>query len=812
MFSRKTRSHIVELMETVREGVMCLNIEKEASMLDEFIAALSVSENICKTELSPVKFEQYKDTMNTVKMAMLQLQENSETKEIAVLSLQIMDWLIEQLKSEPVKKEIVFLPYKASMWDSLESIWKAAYEDKEHCNTYVIPIPYADLEFDEKGQLSLHEWHCERNEIPKYVPTVDYEDINLEEMHPDIIFIHNPYDNTNYVTSVDMRYYSSELKKYTDKLVYVPYFVVGNSFDPAFAKKPGVVNADCVIVQDERVKKLYEENYPGGNPPKGKFLPLGSPKFDKVLFGKCNDYTLPKAWQKIIHGKKVVLYNTSVGTALRYTGKICDKLRFVFQSFKGRDDAALWWRPHPLMESTLRSMRPEVLAEYEKLKKQYVKEGWGIYDDSADLDRAIFCSDIYYGDQSSVVEVYRVTGKPVLYQEMEYTEPVEPFDVPVWTQAMCSDGESLWFVEGKINILMRYHIKSHRLTCEGVLPGEAVMQDQAFNAIAYADSKVFILPSMAKHIHVYDTKTKTFYKIDFPQSEKYKGVPKFYGAFVYQDMLYCIPIYYEYFLRIHMPTLKIEVIARVDGLCHKMGIPQGSMFSSAAWYDKNTIAMLVYQTNKIVIWNLEGNSFSMIDYIKTERVYGTMAMTSKFIYLAGRKAEQFPSDDYVEIYNKDTGGMEQKLELDFFAVRTLAEEQVIVFNSENGHWAVLGEKGHSLSNEGGLLPRLSGALQFSYHSFICCNGNQGIYGLSCHDNTFYIFDEIGNIKEEIRLSLKDAEKLPILPVLTKSENVYEMPGLLEIMLSNTQVRKTERCGEVSSGERIYTTVCGYMQK
>ena len=27
------------------------------------------------------------------------------------------------------KKEVVFLPYKASMWDSLESVWKAADED-----------------------------------------------------------------------------------------------------------------------------------------------------------------------------------------------------------------------------------------------------------------------------------------------------------------------------------------------------------------------------------------------------------------------------------------------------------------------------------------------------------------------------------------------------------------------------------------------------------------------------------------------------------------------------------------------------------
>ena len=35
-----------------------------------------------------------------------------------------------------VRKEVVFLPYKASMWDSLESVWKAAEEDPD-CVAYV---------------------------------------------------------------------------------------------------------------------------------------------------------------------------------------------------------------------------------------------------------------------------------------------------------------------------------------------------------------------------------------------------------------------------------------------------------------------------------------------------------------------------------------------------------------------------------------------------------------------------------------------------------------------------------------------------
>ena len=50
--------------------------------------------------------------------------------------------LIDGIKA---KKLAVFLPYKVSMWDSLESIWKASEED-EDWTSIVMPIPYFDKE------------------------------------------------------------------------------------------------------------------------------------------------------------------------------------------------------------------------------------------------------------------------------------------------------------------------------------------------------------------------------------------------------------------------------------------------------------------------------------------------------------------------------------------------------------------------------------------------------------------------------------------------------------------------------------------
>ncbi|MBR4982668.1 MAG: hypothetical protein IKY94_08925, partial [Lachnospiraceae bacterium] len=71
-----------------------------------------------------------------------------------------------------------------------------------------------------------------------------------------------------------------------------------------------------------------------------------------------------------------------------------------------------------LMESTIKSMSPELWDKYCTIVETYRKQGWGIYDDSSDLNRAILLSDCYYGDHSSVVQLYQETRKPIMIQNV----------------------------------------------------------------------------------------------------------------------------------------------------------------------------------------------------------------------------------------------------------------------------------------------------------------------------------------------------------------------------------------------------------
>lgn len=341
-----------------------------------------------------------------------------------------------------IKTEAVFLPYKASMWDSLESVWKAADADP-NCDAYVIPIPY----FDKNPDGSFREEYYEGDQYPDYVSVTRYDEFDFGKHMPDMIYIHNGYDDWNLVTSVHPDFYSRNLKKYTEELIYIPYFVLGevnpDSEQAAegmkhFCFMPGIINADKVIVQSENMKKIYIREYLKAAKECGltgkhldraylktKFLGTGSPKFDKVLNTKKEDLEIPDEWLKIIKKpdgteKKIIFYNNSIVALLQDNEKMIAKMKSIFETFKeNRDEIALLWRPHPLIESTLTSMRPQLWEAYMAIRDRYLAEGWGIYDDTADIDRAIVVSDAYYGDGSSVVQLYQRTGKPIMILNVE---------------------------------------------------------------------------------------------------------------------------------------------------------------------------------------------------------------------------------------------------------------------------------------------------------------------------------------------------------------------------------------------------------
>lgn len=330
------------------------------------------------------------------------------------LAIKIEDSIKNDIR---IRKEVVFLPYKASMWDSLESVWKAANEDPD-CDAYVVPIPY----YDKNPDNSFGEMHYEGNLFPEYVPIVRYYNYDLDQRRPDMIFIHNPYDDCNRVTSVHPDYFSHNLKKYTDLLVYIPYYATSGNMNEGRGACPAYYNVDYIILQAEKYRSFFDSELP-----QDRLLPLGSPKFDRVINICNNPPEPPEEWKEKMAGKKVYFYNTSINGMLGNTEIFLRKMQYVFKCFESRKDVCLLWRPHPLLETSFDSMRPEYKQIFNEFKKWFFEKKLGIYDNTPDITNTIALCDAYIGDSaSSVTSLFGIAGKPLfIFNNYVNTLPTE---------------------------------------------------------------------------------------------------------------------------------------------------------------------------------------------------------------------------------------------------------------------------------------------------------------------------------------------------------------------------------------------------
>lgn len=373
---------------------------------------------------------------------------------------------------KPDKTEVVFFCYKASMSDALESVYLAAKEDPS-CDAFFVPIPY----YDRNPDRSLGQMHFEGIGFysDKFELT-DWRKYDVETRRPDAIFIMNPYDEGNHVTSVHPDFYSKRLKNFTDNLVYIeyglPYWLYNHPEDvplEEYRKNGNVLPAHlhCNYVVDysrelevshKRTLTAFDEltKHFGISEKdiENRFVAMGSPKFDKVVQTKREDCDLPEEWNARIAGKKVVLLNSSLAEFLKASGPrrnkngepakagcwYFEKLQSILTAFAEREDVMLWWRPHPLLESTIRSMRNSLYQEYQDIVQKFVDYGKEIFDNTEDLHRAIAWSDAMISDESSLLLLYMATGKPFyipaitkILDAAQYDD-AEDFRNPLWSR------------------------------------------------------------------------------------------------------------------------------------------------------------------------------------------------------------------------------------------------------------------------------------------------------------------------------------------------------------------------------------------
>ncbi|SEM94096.1 hypothetical protein SAMN05216431_1158 [Ligilactobacillus sp. WC1T17] len=405
---KKTAQKLVQAVDELEESLEMLALKNNSYILKKLTQLTTKNFALLKEKATLVADENYLPLLEALKEA-IDMGDEARAKKQA-------EKLRALLKAKIVYR-VLFLPYKASMWDSLESVW-LAFKKMPNVKTTVMPISYFELDQNQIPVKTVNE----RDLFPQNVPTVAEQDYNLEKEHPDVIFIHNPFDAGNLVTRVLPKYYSRNLKDVCDYLAYVPYYVfVEHKTLPTLSDV--LFQADGLFMSESEIKALDAEaqKYSGENEP----IPLeyrvlmlnhmvasGSPKLDKARQVTRENTPLPESLKKQYQpGKITVFYNTSIQDIL-LNG--LDQTKAVFEFFKAnRDRYQLLWRPHPLLLQSLTAEEPELVAEYLHLKQDILT--FGILDETPSLYPALAWSDVYYGTGgSSVTELYLVSGKPVI--------------------------------------------------------------------------------------------------------------------------------------------------------------------------------------------------------------------------------------------------------------------------------------------------------------------------------------------------------------------------------------------------------------
>lgn len=712
--------------------------------------------------------------------------------------------------------EMVFLPYKASMWDSLESVWRAADGDPA-CDAYVIPIPY----YDKNSDGTFRSEHYEGEEFPEDVPITHYLEYDLEGRHPDVIFIHNPYDDHNYVTSVHPYFYTQKLKECADKLVYIPYYV-SEEINPdnkdvikgkaAMTLTNGVFHSDMVFLQSENTKRLFvnilteyiqdiDRSYW-----EKKIWGLGSPKLDRVNRVVRDDARLPQNWYDRIYTesglrKKVIFYNISISTLLKNPDML-NKIKDVLMFFKNNEDLALWWRPHPLYESTLASMRPDMLAEYQQLVNQYKQEGWGIFDDGVDLQWAIAETDAYYGDKSSVIQLFKEVGKPVMIQDVTVRtqQEIRAEDIPIWPSAFCVDGDDIWFVHGKMSVLMKYSMKEKHTYVIGAIPNEEMFQESSYRGIYKWDNKIFLVPCGAREIAVYDSIDGKFIKIPLKNIERYNKHILFCNVYEFGKYLYCIPYYYKAVLRIDLESSCVKYIP-IEG-------SKGEYIGDATRVG-NEIAAIYSGTNQALFLNVESDTVFLGQLGSSTRRFTNITNIDNKLYLFDENThsiikvsgEKYSEEEEFRNTTYEAVKMARVFP-DMFTVDSVSGNEMQVVNAKNE--VIFQEGDESLIQQGSL-----GSIYYAGIGNDSYMGDTVSFYFSKSACSMYQFRS-GSLEEQFTMFLDEDElsKLSNLAAFIEDEDVNEN-DVYEVKIWIKKLEKTKnRKEKVSSncGEKILQVV------
>ena len=361
--------------------------------------------------------------------ALYELAQADSVEIIRMLKERISEGFNEISKEIKIRKEVLFLPFKGEYWGVFSDEYEMAMNDP-NTDVYIVPIPYYYKDY--MGRLNDMQYATEK--YPSDLKLTHYDKYDYSVHHPDTIYIQNPYDEWNVATSLPPFFYSENLLKYTDRLVYIPWFRTCD-FTPDndreyknmkyYCTVPGVINADTVILHSDTIRNTYIEKL-------CEFAGESTREIwrRKLIVSDEIDSKNKSGNENNENSINVLLYYPDFSDVLLYGQKAIDKMMYVVKLCTESADA---WNfifiKGKLIESVLKYIDKELYDMYMKVIDYALsKEVFEIIDEEEmDYLSLVNSCVAYYGDGGYLAHMFRNAGKPVKIQDYD-TQDLDDVD------------------------------------------------------------------------------------------------------------------------------------------------------------------------------------------------------------------------------------------------------------------------------------------------------------------------------------------------------------------------------------------------
>ena len=292
-------------------------------------------------------------------------------------------------------------------------------------DVYVMPLPYYYKEYD--GSFK-DEMHIDTEEFIKAnIPVTDYSRFDLSLLCPEKIYINSAYDEYNMAVSVDTRFYARNVKKYTEKLIYIPYFKL-MEFDRAnypcwynmqyYCTVPGVVMADKVYVQSENTRKAYIDKlneWVGDE----KYTDIWEQKID-VYNESCEKHSEDEL--RDAGSKKTIVWFVSAGSLAEFGDRYIEKAYRNLDVFAlSKDKLKVLLISEPFLDEMIKTYSDELYKKWTGFIDEFNRSGIGEVVSQVEEKsvEALLKANAYYGDPSYICKDFILMKKPVMLQNVE---------------------------------------------------------------------------------------------------------------------------------------------------------------------------------------------------------------------------------------------------------------------------------------------------------------------------------------------------------------------------------------------------------